>query len=184
MKPAALAFSGSIASGKSTIAAAVADAFHWPCVSFGNYVRFVARSQGLVESREVLQEIGADLVEKDVAEFSRAVLAQADWQPGQSIVIDGIRHVTVLASLRKLVAPTKLFLVFVETDKATRSARLFDRDAINLEIHQHLELHSTEQQVKSTLAKMSDLLIYSTHSPEVLAQQITHWLEAQHCFKS
>lgn len=99
MKPAAIAFSGSIASGKSTIAAAVAEALHWPCVSFGNYVRFVARSQGLVESREVLQAIGADLVEKDVAEFARAVLAQADWRPGQSIVIDGIRHVTVLDHL-------------------------------------------------------------------------------------
>jgi dephospho-CoA kinase len=180
IQPAVIAFSGSIASGKSTIAAAVAEALQLPCVSFGNYVRFVARSQGLVESREVLQEIGADLVEKDVVEFSHAVLAQADWQPGQSIVIEGIRHVTVLDNLRQIVAPTKLHLVFVDVDKATRSTRLFDREAINLESQQHLELHSTEQQVKSHLAVMSDLIVDSTHSLKVSVRQITHWIETQH----
>jgi dephospho-CoA kinase len=179
MQPAVIAFSGSIASGKSTLSGAVAAALHCPRASFGDYVRSVARSQGLSESRAVLQKIGADLVEKDVAGFSLAVLAQANWQPGQTMVIDGVRHVDVLDCLRQIVAPNKLYLVFVTVDEATRSERISDRDASSLEENRYLEQDSTEQQVKSLLVEMSDLVVENSLSVEVLVQQIVHWMESQ-----
>jgi dephospho-CoA kinase len=177
MKPTVLAFSGSIASGKSTLSGEVAEALQWSRVSFGDYVRSVARNQGLAESREVLQAIRADLVERDIEGFCRAVLAQANWQPGQPIVIDGIRHTEVLDSLRQIVAPTALYLIFVTVDEATRSARLLEREATSLEKHQYLEQDSTERQVKFDLAHLSDLIIDNRHSLRESVKQIVDWLK-------
>ena len=45
MKPVVLAFAGGIASGKSTLSSGVSRALGWPRVSFGDYVRRVARER-------------------------------------------------------------------------------------------------------------------------------------------
>ncbi|GAP96587.1 AAA family ATPase [Leptolyngbya sp. NIES-2104] len=177
MQPAVLAFSGSIASGKSTLSEELAKVLQWSRVSFGDYVRSVARSQGLTESREVLQAIGADLVERDLEGFCRAVLAQAGWQVGQPIIIDGIRHVKALDSLRKIVAPMKLYLIFVAVDEATRSVRLLERGVTSMEKYQHLEQDSTEQQVKAALAHTADLVIDSNCLLRESVKQVADWLE-------
>jgi len=178
MKPAVLAFSGSIASGKSTLSGEVAETLQWSRVSFGGYIRSVARSQGLTESREVLQAIGADLVETELEGFCRAVLAQAGWQVGQPNIVDGVRHVKVLDNLREIVAPMELYLIFVTVDEATRSVRLLERGVTSLEKYQHLEQDSTEQQVKADLAHMADLVIDSRCLLRESVKQIADWLES------
>lgn len=177
MKPAIIAFSGSIASGKSTLSQEVAKTFQWKRASFGDYVRLVAQSRGLAESRDVLQAVGADLLQRDVEGFCRAVLAQADWQIGQPIVIDGIRHVEVLDNLKQIVAPMQLFLVLVTVDEAIRTNRLLERGTIDFEKYQHLEQDSTEQQVKSALANIADLVMDSGHPLEENVQQLASWLK-------
>jgi len=125
--PIVLAFAGRIASGKSTLSMNVARALSWPYVSFGNYVRQVAWSKGLVCSRQVLQNIGATLIDQGWDRFCRAVLSQVDWDPGQPLVIDGIRHVEAIDMLRQLVAPSKLLLVFVAVSELERKGRLRQR---------------------------------------------------------
>jgi len=105
--PLILAFSGGIGSGKSTLSSGVAEALEWPRVSFGRYVRAVALDRGLdAESREVLQEVGESLITAGWVPFCRAVLTQADWRPERSLVVDGIRHVEALQTLRALAAPS------------------------------------------------------------------------------
>ncbi len=180
MKPAVIAFSGSIASGKSTLSQETAKTLQWKRASFGDYVRSVAQSRGLANSREVLQAIGADLLQRDMEDFCRAVLAQADWQLGQPIVIDGIRHIEVLDNLKRVVAPMQLFLVFITVDEATRTNRLLERETVNLEKYKHLEQDSTEQQVKTHLAEISDLVVNSASSLEASARQVIEWIESQH----
>jgi dephospho-CoA kinase len=177
MKPVVLAFSGSIASGKSTLSGEIAEVLQWSRVSFGDYVRSVARHQGFSESREVLQAIGADLVEKDVEGFCRSVLDQVNWQSGQPIIIDGIRHAKVLNNLRQIVAPMRLYLILVTVDEATRSDRLLEREAISLEKHEYLEQDSTEQQVKLDLVHLSDLIVDNRHSLRESVKQIVDWLK-------
>lgn len=177
MKPAVIAFSGSIASGKSTLSQEVAKTLQWKRASFGDYVRSVAQSRGLAESREVLQAIGADLIQRDMEGFCRAVIAQADWQFGQPIVIDGIRHIKVLDNLKQIVAPMHLFLVLVTVDEATRTNRLLERGTVDLEKYKHLEQDSTEQQVKSALANIADLVMDSGHSLEENVEQLVSWLK-------
>ncbi len=177
MKPAVIAFSGSIASGKSTLSQEVAKTFQWKRASFGDYVRSVAQNRGIANSREVLQAIGADLLQRDMEGFCRTVLAQADWQLGQPLVIDGIRHVEVLDNLKQIVAPMPLFLVLVTVDESTRTNRLLERGTVDLEKYQHLEHDSTEQQVKSALANIADLVMDSGHSLEENVEQLVSWLK-------
>jgi dephospho-CoA kinase len=77
MKPIVVGFAGSIASGKSTLSIEVASSLEWQRVSFGDYVRTVAQSQGLGDSREMLQAVGASLINQGMEQFCKAVLYSA-----------------------------------------------------------------------------------------------------------
>jgi len=176
MRPIILAFAGGIASGKSVLSAAVAKALGWPRISFGDYARTEARRRGLGESREVLQNVGASLIEEGWEPFCRAVLAQAVWQPGQSLVVDGVRHAEVVQELQRLVAPSKLLLVFVATSEPVRKSRLRERNMADYRKLQRIESHSTEAQVKTVLPEMADLTVDGTKSIDTLLQEIEAWV--------
>src|SRR5690242_7997878 len=98
-----VALSGRIGSGKSALASRLAQCLGCERVSFGDYVRAAALAKGLEPTGENLQLVGAALVEAGWEPFCRAVLAQAPWQPGQPLVVDGVRHVDALAHLKRLV---------------------------------------------------------------------------------
>ena len=113
MKSIIIGFSGKIGSGKTTLSMAVAKALNWPHASFGNYVREVVRQRGIEESRKVLQEIGASLVENP-DEFCHSLLEQSGWKPGQHLIVDGVRHAKIVDALHRATEPSRVFLVFVE----------------------------------------------------------------------
>lgn len=177
MKSIVLVFSGSIASGKSTLSIEIAKALGWQRVSFGNYVRTVAQSQGLGGSREVLQAVGASLINQGIEQFCEAVLSQVNWEPGTPLIVDSIRHAEVALTLRRLVAPLELLLVFVTVDELTREARLIERGLTRCEQWQLLEAHSTETQVQAVLPAMADLTVNSGRKIEELIQEIVMWLQ-------
>nr|MDZ8016369.1 AAA family ATPase [Nostoc sp. ZfuVER08] len=177
MKPVILGFAGSIASGKSTLSIEVASSLGWQRVSFGDYVQTVAQRQGLGESREALQAVGATLVNQGMEQFCRAVLAQVDWEPGQPLVVDGIRHAEILSTLRRLVAPSELFLVFVAVNDSTREARLIERGLTHREQWQQFEAHSTETQVQTVLRAIADFTVDSTQKIEELVKEIVKWVQ-------
>jgi dephospho-CoA kinase len=171
-----LAFAGSIGSGKSTLAQGVADALSWPVASFGSYVREIARQQGREESREVLQSLGATLIAAGEEAFCQAVLTAAGWEPGQSLVIEGVRHTEVVTALRRVVAPTPLKLVYIAVAEDIRQARLQTRanaDAVHLP---QIDTHSTEIQVKAVLAELADLTVDGARTREELVEEIVHWM--------
>src|SRR5207237_1082407 len=87
MKPLVMALSGRIGSGKTTVSTEVARRLGWVRTSFGDYVRSLARSRGLDDSRETLQPLGASVLNEGVEPFCRAVLAQAGWTSGTPVVI-------------------------------------------------------------------------------------------------
>ena len=125
-----IAFSGKIASGKSTLSRAVAGELGWSRVSFGEYVRKLAGERGLnPDSLPTLQELGEDLVQNHLNDFCVGVLGQTPWHAGQSLVIDGLRHVEVAERLRLLVAPSELLIVHIVVDATTRERRLTTRTA-------------------------------------------------------
>ena len=125
MKGTAVALAGRIGSGKTSVAIALAHRLGWPYVGFGDYVRSEAVRQGLdPESREVLQRLGQDLLRQDLDGFCRAVLAQSDRAPRQGLIVDGVRHIAVLDTLRRLLAPIPVRLIYLAVSNDVRQLRL------------------------------------------------------------
>src|SRR5262245_37743225 len=96
---AVLSFAAPIEAGKTTVSTRVAELLIAPRVSFGEYLRGLARERGLEMTREVLQDLGEQLVRKDVRGFCEDVLKQQPWEPGRPLIIDGVRHIEVLEAL-------------------------------------------------------------------------------------
>ena len=177
LEPLVLVFSGKIGSGKSTLADRVATALGWKRASCGDFIRAVARSQGLEDQREVLQELGAELVARSPGEFCRALLAHFNWHGGEPLVLDGVRHAEVLEALRRVVAPLQVRLVYVETDEAVRRERLrLEEEDTPATQFPKLEAHSTEQQVGSRLAAAAQLRVSGTRRPPDVVRDIVDWV--------
>lgn len=117
-------FSGGIASGKTTLATAVAERRGLKVATFGGFVRQTASSRGIPEERDALQALGEKLIaEMTFDGFCRAVLAAAGWTTGSSAVVDGIRHVGAFESIKKLVSPVPAKLFLVDVPRDVRQAR-------------------------------------------------------------
>jgi ribosome-binding protein aMBF1 (putative translation factor)/dephospho-CoA kinase len=177
LEPIVVGFAGRIGSGKSSLSIEVAQALGWPRASFGDYLRNVARSEGLDESREVLQELGESFVERDVDAFCRAVLAHYDWKAGEPLIIDGIRHAEVVEALRKLVAPLEVRIVFLDVNDQKRIERLQQFDESIPKKIETIEKHPTEQQVREVLPGLADLHLAGDRSIGELAETVVNWIQ-------
>lgn len=151
-----IALSSRIGAGKSTIARALSETLNWPRVSFGEYIRNVAREQRLSDSRASLQELGESLVEADATGFTTAVLSTVNWQDGA--IVDGIRHLSVLQALRNLVSPMRVLPVYVEVEESVRLKRLRARGMSEEEI-KRADAHSTEVDVQGVLRQMAVIAV-------------------------
>lgn len=175
MKPAVVAFSGKIGSGKSEVSSQLATRLGWRRASFGDYLRSLARNQGFPESREILQTLGESLVAKDIRQFCKDVLTDANWAPGQGLVVDGIRHTEAVAILREIVMPLPFLLILIELPDPLRQDRLLKK-GLEVESLRRLELHSTESQINSVLPRVADLRIDGTRKPDELIEEIVEYL--------
>ena len=169
-----LAFSGGIASGKSELSTAVAEALGYPRVSFGDYVRTVTGFRGLEQCRQNWQMVGEALLLEDPRQFCVAVLTQDSWTPGDPLVVDGVRHVDVTKMLSKLVSPSELRLVYIDTDTRIRVERLFQRTSDGGSLTT-LDEHSTEVQVVGALRARADLVVDGTKPLAVLVDEVVDW---------
>src|ERR1700751_1488104 len=109
-----IAFAGRMGAGKSSVSAAIARDLAWHFASFGGFVRKTATRRGIEHTRESLQAIGEDLEAGDRVKFCHAVLDDSGWHPGESAVVEGIRHVRIWETLKNIVAPPPIYLVCLE----------------------------------------------------------------------
>lgn len=179
-----VAIAGAIGSGKTTLSNALSHSLGWPRVGFGDYVRKVAASRGQDESRETLQQIGESLLADGVPEFCTAVLNQVNWQPGQPLVIDGIRHIEVAEALRDLVLPATLKLVFVAIEEPRRLLRLEASGLADTHRLAEVEKHSTERQVRQALPGIADVRIDGSRPHEELVEELIVWVREWEQMKS
>ena len=168
-----VAFAGRIGAGKSSVSAAFAEDRGWKFASFGAFVRKTATGRGVDHSRESLQAVGAELEANDPALFCRAVLDDAGWRADELFVVEGIRHVRILDTLKSLVAPQTVFLVYLEAPEELRRTRLQERGAQEAQHLERAETHSTERDVIAELPQLANLVL-STEGAEVedLVRQI------------
>ncbi len=115
------------------------------------------------------------LIREDVNGFCAAVLAQATWKAGDDLVVDGVRHVEVAEALRLLVSPSRIYLVYVDVDEASRDLRLRDAFPRAKPLAQ-LEQHSTEIEVRTKLRRMANLLVDGTRPVSELVREIVTWM--------
>jgi cytidylate kinase len=179
MKAIVIGFSGGISSGKSTLSKSLANSLDIVRVSFGDRVRAIAKDMGLSESREQLQALGESLIDKDLDQFCLSVLTQAEWQSGQSLIVDGIRHLQVLEMVSQLVAPLPMLLVYVSTEEAVRVERQLSKEGMEQKQLQYIDTHSTEIQVHNVLQDHADLIVDGSISVEEASQIILNWLESK-----
>jgi dephospho-CoA kinase len=177
--PLVVAFTGKIGTGKTTITKSLAEALGWPRASFGDYVRKVVREQGLPETRYNLQRVGTKLLRSDARGFCNSVLSSCGWSPGQSLIIDGLRHAETIGIIRGIVEPASLKIVFVSVPDATRLKRLRERGEGNMGTVQDAERHSSEQQVNSVLRSSADLMIEGDKPVGTIIRQLAEWVNDQ-----
>jgi hypothetical protein len=133
----------------------------------------VARRRGLhADARDIQQEVGASLVAAGWEPFCRAVLSEAGWQPGQPLVVDGIRHAEALSTLRSIAAPLPVVLVYIALDKHTRADRMRAEGIDDPRQRRRIESHSTEVQVATLLPPLADVTMDGSRPEADLINEI------------
>lgn len=171
-----IAFAGAIGSGKSTVSKKLAELTGFPIVSFGQYVRNFAESNGYdPEDRAVLQRLGQALVLQDVDKFVANVLNQVpDWKErGKNLIVDGLRHVEVRHALLHLLnGEANLKLVVVKVDEDTRQERATTDKAIEPRLLSRYDQDLTEAQITRILPAYKDLEVDGSLPTEMAAREV------------
>lgn len=172
--PAIVCISGRMRSGKSTISKALASKLNWKRASFGEFVLEKAKACNAdFKCRAVLQKIGTHLIESGWQSFVSAVLDSASWNPGEPLIIDGLRHVDAIAYIIELTKPTPLYLVYVDVDESIRQHRLSETEKFDPETEDHL----VEFESKSSLKELANLVICGSKTPQIQIERILKLLE-------
>ena len=175
---AVLGFAAPIEAGKTTISQLVAKLLGAPRVSFGEYLKGIAIDQGLEVTRETLQDLGDQLVRKDVSAFCENVLQSVPWAVGKPLIVDGVRHAEALDAISSLLAPASVYLVYIEVDRTTQTKRLEKDPLRHQKSLEELERHPTETQVRSVLPDRASFFLDGTDAPEESARKIVEFLDA------
>lgn len=173
-----VALSGRTGSGKTSLGHRLSSELGLVRASFGDYVRAAASERGESDDRATLQSVGEQLIgDLGPLEFSRRVLTSSGWRTGSGLVVDGVRHITVLEALSSLVMPQRLRLIYLSVDAAHRLDRLAHRGAGETNLAK-VDQHSTEVDVP-VLASRADLVLSGEASVESLAHSVERFLIAR-----
>lgn len=158
-RPLVVCFSGRIGSGKTSVTRALADHLGWRRAGFGDYLRDrIVREGGDASDREALQELGQRLVDTNAEQFCRDVLAHAGHVQGESLLVDGIRHVAVYQIVALLVAPARSRLIHLSADNEHVRDRV-DRRSGEASDLDRAEAHRVEAELANDVPAVADAII-------------------------
>jgi dephospho-CoA kinase len=170
MSPVVVGLAGRRGSGKSTLAATLHSQYGFARVSFGDYVRSIARERTLPGDVATLEELGRKLIaELGWDRFCAAVLGGAE--SSERLVVDGVRHVAAATTLRSLIAPGHFGLTLVEIDDAVRMQRVAAR-ARPGETVEDIEMSNELEQLR----RGADLVVDGARNDG--AERIVAWVES------
>lgn len=172
-RPVVIGFAGYKGSGKTTVASAVAQHTEGVVASFGAYVRTRAAPGA---DPIALADLGAQLLASLGPEHLVAeTIAAAAWDGSRTLIIEGIRHVSVLDILLRIFP--RLRLVFIDAPNALRSQRLHERDGLDENAIAKLHSHSTESGVEALRARADLVIDGSIANGDNLSRAVLDWLE-------
>jgi adenylate kinase family enzyme len=167
-------FSGGTGSGKTTISRKLADLIGWRWASFGDFVRREARRRKLSTDIRSLQELGESMVEAGARAFCAKFLEEAEWSRGEGIVIDGLRHLSVLNELKAIAAPVEVVLLVLDVSRTQRRQRLLSRGYSGDPLA--IEEHRIESDVTSILPGQASLRVDGSLTEDESVMAILRWL--------
>ena len=123
--PKAIAISGHICSGKSSIINHLSRSYGWDIISFGKYIKHLASTKELPPTRETYQTLGQEVFSgrgacqflHDAIEFSRPT--------SSAHLFDGVRHVPMLDALHQVYSAT--FVIYLDISDFQRYLRFTAR---------------------------------------------------------
>jgi len=170
-------FAGPLGSGKSRVSRDVAARLGAGWTSFGSTLRRIAAERGIAVERRRLQELGEELVRNMPEALCKRVLAEAEPNGIQRIVIDGLRHTEIMPILQQLLRPRQLLCVYVEAQDTVRAERILLREKISAAEIETLQLHSTESQVAVAVRRLADYVVDNSGAIETTVQAVMDWIE-------
>src|SRR4051812_572306 len=100
-----VALSGAKGVYTSALSVVLSELLRWKQVKFSDHLRNLAKEQReRPDDTAVLQRIGQQLVEERPDAFVAAVLKLADWNPGDNLILDGLRHAEIFIELQRQTA--------------------------------------------------------------------------------
>ncbi|WP_339734800.1 AAA family ATPase [uncultured Gimesia sp.] len=169
-----IGISGQISSGKTTLAAALAETLSCPMASFGDFVRKVAKESEASGERLSLQDIGQSLVDGDCRQFCEDVIQSANWTRGQALVVDGIRHVEAWKNVCQIVSQKETCLVVVSTSESIRARRNKNKDKKMLA---QLDKHPVEADSIDSLPEIADMRLDGSRNVSDLVHEIIEFVK-------
>lgn len=164
-------FAGLSKSGKTTLAKKLAESLRVPFSSFGDYVRKEAQQRGFTGSApRQLQELGSEMVKKDIAGFCKGVLEQGGYLVGHGLVIDGIRHMDVLAAIKTLAPEQPVKLIYLESSIADR----MKRSSLNARELEEIDSHPVESD-RTLLKSAADLVLSTSAESDECFEALLAW---------
>jgi dephospho-CoA kinase len=166
---------GKIASGKSTLARALAARLGAKHLGFGDYVRATAQSRGLDHTdRLTLQNLGQQLVTDDPAAFVCGILSWADYKSAhRPIIFDGVRHNVVWEQIMEFARRNgdNAILVYLDMPESRRQARLAAR-GLDKEAASAFDQHSSEREIDTHLQSAVNLRLNAELDTIELAEAV------------
>jgi tRNA A37 N6-isopentenylltransferase MiaA len=165
-----ICIAGEVASGKTTLAAALQAALPGSVrLAFGDVVRRHAAAARLEPTRRNLQDVGLQLVAAGWAAFVDELATGLDDHPGDDpdvVVVEGIRHREAVDALRERLQPRHCLLVYLHITDEQRRQRL----AARVEAESNLR-HEVEQHAPA-LRDTADLVLLGMQPADILVQRI------------
>jgi hypothetical protein len=118
------------------------------------------------------------LIDRGAEQFCIDVLTtQAqEFTPGDTLVVEGVRHGSVADALASLVYPSSFALVVLRVDQRTRQRRLELREGEGEDDLREADSHPTEFDVTRDLHRRAALTLVSTRTSGELVRAVTDWL--------
>lgn len=173
-----LAFAGQLGSHRSEISERVAQKLEWPRASFGNLVESYARDLG-VDPNDIpaLQKLGQDLVQTDVEGFVKRLIESVNFERGEDLVVDGLRHAEVRLALSRQVDPSRLRTIYLSVPTEDRLATAAQRYSLDERVILRYDQDLTEAQLFRIIPAYADFHIDGTDPISLSVKKVLDYIE-------
>ena len=174
-----ITLSGSFGSRRSELAERLEHRLGFPRVKFSDVIKARIIDDGENGDDRVLQQqYGQRFVQDDLSWFVESVLEMAPaWKDAGNLIVDGLRHVEVLLTLRQKVqeAGANLFYIHVQADPLRRETAALDR-GINEQDMYRYDRALSEAQMNRILPAYADLQVDGALGHGLNMRDIEKWL--------